>query len=101
MNPDEKCEHFNQINEEVVATTTQGCEDCLKIGSRWVKLRICLTCGHVGCCDSSVNKHATLHFNDTNHAIMQSFEPGENWLWCYVHEKGFMDETQKRYKVKN
>ncbi len=60
--------------------------DCLRTGDRWVHLGLCLSCGHVGCCDSSKNKHASAHFNATKHPIIQSFEPGENWKWCYVDE---------------
>lgn len=93
------CSHLDQIKENVVASAN-GCEDCLKIGDTWVHLRICLTCGHVGCCDSSKNKHATKHFHDTNHAIMQSFQPDESWLWCYVDEEGFMDVKEKLYTKK-
>jgi uncharacterized UBP type Zn finger protein len=78
------CTHIDQIRE--VTPSAQGCEDCLKIGSWWVHLRECQICGHVGCCDSSPNKHATKHFHATQHPIVQSFEPGEDWLWCYVDE---------------
>jgi uncharacterized UBP type Zn finger protein len=80
----EECSHFDQIRN--VTPSAQGCEDCLRIGGQWVKLRICLICGHVGCCDNSPNKHATAHFNDRGHPIIQSFEPGETWRWCYVDE---------------
>jgi uncharacterized UBP type Zn finger protein len=76
------CPHVAEIRD--VAARTNGCEECLKTGSAWVHLRICLTCGHVGCCDSSPNRHATKHFHATTHAIIQSFEPGEEWRWCYV-----------------
>jgi uncharacterized UBP type Zn finger protein len=65
---------------------TEGCEECLKTGDSWVHLRRCLECGHVGCCDSSKNKHATKHFLTTEHPVVQSFEPGEDWLWCYIDE---------------
>lgn len=78
------CRHIDQIRE--VTPSASGCEDCLKIGASWVHLRICLICGHVGCCDSSPNKHATRHFHDTGHPIIQSFEPGEDWRWCYIDE---------------
>jgi uncharacterized UBP type Zn finger protein len=61
-----------------------GCEECLKTGMKWVHLRVCLSCGHVGCCDSSPGRHATGHFNATRHPVMASFEPGERWAWCYV-----------------
>jgi hypothetical protein len=76
--------HLKEIRE--VTPSSQGCEDCLRIGSDWVHLRLCLTCGHVGCCDDSPNRHATAHFHATRHPIIQSFEPGEDWRWCYVHE---------------
>lgn len=69
-----------------VTPSAEGCEDCLRSGGEWVHLRLCLTCGHVGCCDSSPNRHASKHFHTTGHPIVQSFEPGENWRWCYVHE---------------
>ena len=68
---------------------TKGCEECLKMGERWMHLRLCETCGHVGCCDSSKNKHATKHFHATGHPIIKSLEPGEEWGWCYVDELFF------------
>ncbi len=77
-----KCTHLDQIQE--VTPSAQGCEDCLKTGDRWVHLRICMTCGHVGCCDNSKNKHATAHFHATGHPIIKSFQKGEDWMWCYV-----------------
>jgi hypothetical protein len=77
-----KCSHLDQASE--VAPSAEGCEECLQTGGRWVHLRRCLTCGHIGCCDSSPGKHATKHFYATNHALMQSFQPGEDWRWCYV-----------------
>ncbi|MDR6520609.1 putative UBP type Zn finger protein [Variovorax paradoxus] len=76
------CTHLDQIHS--VTPSSQGCEDCLRIGGRWVHLRMCLTCGHVGCCDSSEHKHATKHFHMTGHPLVQSIEPGEDWRWCYV-----------------
>ena len=69
-----------------VTPSAEGCEDCLRIGSIWSHLRLCLTCGHVGCCDSSPNRHARKHFNQMQHPIIRSFEPGEDWRWCYVDE---------------
>lgn len=78
------CTHLNQIQE--VVPSGEGCKECLETGGQWVHLRVCLTCGHVGCCDSSPGKHATKHFRETSHPIIQSFEPGEDWLWCYVDE---------------
>jgi uncharacterized UBP type Zn finger protein len=76
--------HVKEIRD--VKPRSQGCEECLEIGSGWVNLRLCLSCGHVGCCDSSPNRHATKHFQKTRHPIIQSFEPGEDWRWCYVDE---------------
>ena len=78
------CSHLDQIQE--VTPSADGCEDCLKIGDSWHHLRLCLICGHVGCCDSSKNRHATAHFHETSHPIVQSFEPGEDWAWCYVDQ---------------
>jgi CPA2 family monovalent cation:H+ antiporter-2 len=76
------CEHVSSIRS--VLPGARGCEDCLRTGARWVHLRICMTCGHVGCCDSSPNRHATKHHHDTGHPVMRSMEPGEEWGWCYV-----------------
>jgi len=78
------CTHLNQIRD--VKPSAAGCEECLKMKDRWVHLRMCLTCGHVGCCDSSKNKHATKHFHATSHPVVRSIEPGERWRWCYVDE---------------
>ena len=77
------CTHMSQV-KNVQPRTPEGCEECLKTGSWWVHLRLCKSCGHVGCCDSSPNKHATAHFHESKHPIVQSFEPGEDWMWCYV-----------------
>lgn len=76
------CTHTDQIRD--VTPRARGCEECLQMGDTWVHLRLCLTCGHVGCCDSSKHKHATRHFHTTGHPIIQSFEPGEQWRWCYI-----------------
>ena len=81
------CPHVAQIRP--VTPNTQGCEECLASGDRWVHLRLCLTCGHVGCCDSSKNKHATKHFHATGHPVMKSSEPGEDWGWCYIDQIQF------------
>src|SRR5918997_6067948 len=76
--------HLKEVNQNMEAKTPDGCEECLQIGYDWVHLRRFLSCGHVGCCDNSPNKHATKHFKSTNHPIIRSFEPGETWEWCYV-----------------
>ena len=80
-----RCTHLSQIRD-VDPRTPNGCEECLASGDTWVHLRLCLECGHVGCCDSSKNKHAARHFEQTRHAIMKSFEPSEDWRGCYVDE---------------
>ncbi|HEU4641145.1 MAG TPA: UBP-type zinc finger domain-containing protein [Gemmatimonadaceae bacterium] len=82
------CTHLDQIRD-VTPRTPNGCEECLKTGSWWVHLRLCLTCGHVGCCDSSPNKHATKHYHRTEHPIIRSFEPGEDWGYCYPDQLTF------------
>jgi len=81
------CTHLDQA--EAVTPSGNGCVECLDMGSRWVHLRLCQTCGHVGCCDSSPNKHATAHFHAAGHPLVQSYEPGENWWWCYLDEVAF------------
>ncbi len=78
------CKHLDQIR--ITNTSLHECQDCIKIGDTWVHLRLCLTCGHVACCDSSKNKHATKHFHATHHPLVRSIEPGESWAWCYVDE---------------
>ncbi|MBS1795608.1 MAG: UBP-type zinc finger domain-containing protein [Acidobacteria bacterium] len=80
----QRCEHLEEIKP--VTPSAEGCEDCLKIGGRWVHLRLCETCGHVGCCDSSPNRHATKHYHATRHPIIKSFEKGEDWGYCYVDD---------------
>lgn len=80
----QKCEHLSEIKQ--VTPSASGCEECLKTGDRWVHLRLCRSCGHVGCCDSSKNKHATKHFKATNHPIIESFEKGEDWGYCYADD---------------
>lgn len=79
-----QCTHTDQINQ--VTPSAKGCEECLKMGDSWVHLRMCLICGPVGCCNSSKNKHAQKHFNSTRHPIVESFEPNEDWRWCYIDE---------------
>jgi uncharacterized UBP type Zn finger protein len=79
---DAPCEHLAEVRE--VTPSANGCEDCLRSGDAWVHLRVCMTCGHVGCCDSSPNRHATAHWRShSEHPIVRSFEPAENWWWCY------------------
>lgn len=82
-----RCTHLDQVRE--VVPSADGCEDCLKSNDSWLHLRICESCGHVGCCDSSKNKHATKHYRASHHPIIKSFEPGENWAYCYVDETFF------------
>lgn len=79
------CLHRDLI-QQVTPRTPQGCEECLAIGDSWVHLRLCLICGHDGCSDNSKNKHATQHFHVTEHPIIRSFQPGEDWQWCYVDQ---------------
>lgn len=85
------CQHVNQIKIVAHRDGIQGCEDCLKIGSTWVHLRMCLTCGQVRCCDSSVHQHPRRHFEAIQHTVIQSVEPGEKWAFCYADE-AFMRE---------
>jgi uncharacterized UBP type Zn finger protein len=81
------CTHLAEAGT-VEPQSTEGCQDCLADGHRdWVHLRLCLTCGRVGCCDSSPAKHASAHFRDTGHPVIQSFQPGENWRWCFADEQ--------------
>ena len=82
-----QCSHLDQVHE--VTPKTVGCEECMATGSTWVARRMCLTCGHVGCCDSSPGKHATAHFEATGHAVMKSIEPGRDMRWCYI-DKGYV-----------
>ena len=84
---DKGCKHLTIIQD--VTPSADGCEDCLETGDEWVHLRLCLTCGYVGCCDDSKNKHATRHYHQIGHPMIASYEEGENWLWCYVDELGF------------
>jgi uncharacterized UBP type Zn finger protein len=83
---DEACQHLTEISD--VTPSADGCEDCLRTGAWWVHLRLCQTCGHVGCCDESPNRHATAHYTATSHPVISSFEPEEHWLWCFVDQVG-------------
>ncbi|WP_415947763.1 UBP-type zinc finger domain-containing protein [Streptomyces sp. KLOTTS4A1] len=79
-----RCTHRDGMRP--VTAGSDGCAECLALGDAWVHLRMCLSCGHVGCCDSSKNRHATRHFHSTKHPIAASHEPGETWIWCYVDQ---------------
>jgi Zn-finger in ubiquitin-hydrolases and other protein len=81
------CSHLDQIKP--VPPSGNGCVECLATGGHWLHLRRCTTCGHVGCCDSSPGRHTTAHFHGSGHPLVQSFEPGEDWYWCYVDELAF------------
>jgi uncharacterized UBP type Zn finger protein len=83
----DRCEHFSDIQS--VDARTNGCEGCVALGDRWTQLRVCLTCGHVGCCEDSKNAHALAHFNATGHPMIASLERGDTWGWCYVHRRYF------------
>jgi CPA1 family monovalent cation:H+ antiporter len=85
--PGAECEHLEQAPCVLTPNTPDGCEECLAEGGTWVHLRLCLQCGHVGCCDSSPERHASKHFESTRHPVMRSFEPGEDWRWCFIDEK--------------
>jgi uncharacterized UBP type Zn finger protein len=81
------CAHLDTVQE--VTPSSTGCEDCLRTGDQWMHLRTCMTCGHVGCCDSSPNRHATAHFQSEHHPLVRSYEPGENWWWCFEDQVSF------------
>jgi hypothetical protein len=81
------CTHLDQVED--VAPSGTGCVECLQTGGRWVHLRLCMSCGHVGCCDNSPGRHATAHFHTGGHPLIRSYEPGEDWWWCYVDDLAF------------
>ena len=86
------CDHLDSL--ATVDPSSPGCEDCVAAGqSNWVHLRMCRACGHVGCCNNSPGKHATGHFEETGHPVIQSYEPGQDWLWCYV-DKRYLEPTE-------
>jgi hypothetical protein len=87
------CTHIAGIRD--VTPSALGCEECLSIGSAWLHLRICRSCGHVGCCDDSPNKHATKHFHATGHPIIEGYDPPEGWGWCYV-DKVLFDLSNRK-----
>ena len=84
------CTHLDQIAVFDLPDEIQGCEDCLKTGDRWVHLRMCQSCGYIGCCDSSPNRHTTAHVQATGHPIVRSAQPGEDWSWCYEDNIAFV-----------
>jgi len=84
------CAHLGTVTVLQLPEQVDGCVDCLREGGVWLHLRICLSCGHVGCCDDSPNRHATAHFQDSGHAVIRSLEPGEEWSWCYIDQVGMM-----------
>jgi Zn-finger in ubiquitin-hydrolases and other protein len=82
------CEHVEEVRHDLSADSEPVCEDCARAGEdSWVSLRQCMTCGHVGCCDSSPGKHATAHHRGSSHPMVQTLQPGQDWVWCYVDEK--------------
>ncbi|HYX77625.1 MAG TPA: UBP-type zinc finger domain-containing protein [Gaiellaceae bacterium] len=86
------CTHLDQVTVTELPPSADGCEECLRDGTKWLHLRICLSCGHVGCCDDSPMRHATSHSRETSHPIIRSLEPGEDWSWCYVDQVAFVLE---------
>ena len=86
------CTHLDQITVDK-PTEFEGCEECLKIGATWVHLRVCRSCGKVGCCDSSPNKHASAHVRETEHPIVSSLQPDEDWTYCYVDDVAFIVDS--------
>ena len=90
------CTHLDQIQVTPLPPSPLGCEESLKMGSRWLHLRMCLNCGKIGCCDSSPMKHATAHANESGHPLIRSAEPGEDWAWCYVDEVAFEAPPEER-----
>ncbi|HLK45626.1 MAG TPA: UBP-type zinc finger domain-containing protein [Acidimicrobiales bacterium] len=89
------CTHLDQVRD--VEPSGEGCVECLATGGRWVHLRLCMVCGHVGCCDSSPGRHATAHATTVGHPIVQSFEPGEDWWYCYVDDLAFEVEGARSF----
>ena len=85
-----RCTHLDQIVITERPDEVEGCEECLRTGGRWVHLRMCQSCGKVGCCDSSPNQHASKHARDEEHPVLRSIEPGEEWSWCTLDEVAFV-----------
>ena len=84
------CTHLDQITVTELPASVEGCEECLRDGGAWLHLRICLVCGHVGCCDSSPSRHASAHAAESEHPLIRSLQPGEDWSWCFVDELGMV-----------
>ena len=84
---DDRCEHFRLVGNP--SPRTKGCEECMELGEKWVALRVCLSCGHVGCCEDSPHAHAFLHFKSTGHPIIRPLERGDRWTWCYIDSRYF------------
>jgi uncharacterized UBP type Zn finger protein len=84
------CTHLDQVTVTELPDSVEGCEDCLREGGVWLHLRICLSCGHVGCCDNSPGRHATAHYHSSSHPLIRSIEPGEEWSWCYEDESAMV-----------
>jgi uncharacterized UBP type Zn finger protein len=91
--PDELCDHLADVGADPNPNTPDGCEECLATGDTWVHLRLCMACGHIGCCNDSKNKHASKHVRSSGHPVVRSFEPGERWLYCYPDDM-FLDPTE-------
>ena len=92
------CRHVDALPaDRIDAATPQGCAECIELGDDWVHLRLCLTCGHVGCCDNSKNKHGTKHAHATGHPLIQSYQPAEYWLFCYPDDQMMMDQMPAGY----
>src|SRR5215208_1043776 len=84
------CTHLDHVQVTELPQSVEGCEDCLATGDKWLHLRICLECGHVGCCDDSPNRHATAHAQGSGHPIIRSIQPGEEWSWCFIDQLAVM-----------
>jgi len=94
------CAHLDHVRVTELPAEVAGCEECLATGSRWLHLRLCLECGHVGCCDSSPGRHASAHAASSGHPIIRSLEPGETWSWCFVDELALdLDEVHGRTRI--
>jgi uncharacterized UBP type Zn finger protein len=91
----EVCTHLDAVALSELPPSVDGCEECLRDGDKWLHLRICLSCGHVGCCDDSPNRHATAHHHATSHPIIRSIEPGEDWSWCYIDNVAFVLDSPR------